>query len=294
MKTPDPTFPFVIGSPRSGTTLLRAMLDSHPELAIPPESHFIPSSIGTPGELVRRLQDNDKFQRWGISLEGIDQAPAYADAVRAVYARFSASRGKSRYGDKTPDYALHVPLLAALFPESKFVHLVRDGRNVAPSIVEAGFAKNFKKATLMWRRFVSAGRLAGSGLTDRYLEVSYEKLVEDPEKALQGICDFLQLAYDDRMLRYPDRIDSVIPNLPSTNPLRGRPTNTLRDWRQQLTPEQLRMFERLAGDCLKAFGYQPATRRRTVQQHYERLRVYGSHWRARREALSAFGEVAAQ
>lgn len=278
-------FPFVVGSPRSGTSLLRVMLDSHPGLAIPWESHFIPSSVGSPAELVRTLEADEKFQRWNVPLTGVEEAQTYADGVREVYARFAASQGKSRYGDKTPAYSLHVPLLAELFPEARFVHIVRDGRNVAPSIVEAGFTRSFEDAVLMWRRFASASRLAGKRLPGRYLEVSYEQLIDQPETTLRTLCQFIDMSFHPAMLAYPERIERIMPDLPQSDHLRHAPTRT-RHWQRQLTPEQLHEFEKLAGDTLVAFGYELATSR-SWRQSYERVRTRGSYLRARRRAAAS-------
>src|SRR4051794_27962840 len=124
-----PIFPFVVGCSRSGTTLLRALLDAHPLLAVPPESHFAVAPR------LRRLGRDPWFRLWGIEppdLRGLD----VADAVRAVFAAYAAAQGKPRYADKTPHYVSHLPLLAERFPEARFVHVVRDGRDVALSLLE--------------------------------------------------------------------------------------------------------------------------------------------------------------
>jgi hypothetical protein len=260
------------------------MLDSHPALAIPWESHFIPQFIGSPAELVQRLQSDTDFQRWAVDLAGLEDEESYAAAVREVYARYAAGQGKAMYGDKTPSYALHIPLLARLFPESRFIHIVRDGRNVAPSIVEAGFAADLEAAALTWRRHTSVARIAGRRLSRRrYLEVSYECLVEDAERTLREVCHFLDLAYDSAMLDYPDRIESVAPGLPAIDRhLRHSPSRT-RDWQDQLTVDEVSTFESIAGDVLVAFGYEPSTPR-SWRQSFERLRAHGSYLRARRRA----------
>src|SRR5215212_5409627 len=123
-----PIFPFVVGCSRSGTTLLRALLDGHPLVAVPPESHFVLAP--DPRALRRALRHEPWFGLWGIEppeLRGLD----VADAVRAVFAAYGAVHGKPRYADKTPHYVSHLPLLAERFAEARFVHVVRDGRDVA-------------------------------------------------------------------------------------------------------------------------------------------------------------------
>src|SRR4051812_8879868 len=118
-------FPFVVGCSRSGTTLVRAMLDAHPLVAVPPESHFAlaPDVRG----LRRALSRERWFALWEIEapdLRGLD----VADAVRALFAAYAERQGKPRYADKTPHYVSHLPLFAERFPEARFVHVIRDGR----------------------------------------------------------------------------------------------------------------------------------------------------------------------
>ena len=127
-------FPFVVGHGRSGTTLLRLMLNAHPELAIPNESHFIPHLAGRwrtwsdTGQnrteaLADALKRHYRFVSWGLPDSEVRRTLAdadprtYAEAIRSVYALYAGHQGKRRYGDKTPSYVLKMPVLAGLFPE---------------------------------------------------------------------------------------------------------------------------------------------------------------------------------
>src|SRR5262245_58161458 len=112
-------FPFIVGRGRSGTTLLRAMFDSHPDVAIPPESHFI-CGLSRSNDLcgqdgfasdafLRKLLAREHFRRWELPMrdiraafdEGVD---SYANAIRRIYSLYASHHGKKRYGDKTPSY----------------------------------------------------------------------------------------------------------------------------------------------------------------------------------------------
>lgn len=151
--TLKPCFPFIVGRGRFGTSLLRAMLDSHPEMAIPRESHFV-VTLGLAREryqtttglntdmLLQDLVGHYGFQRLGLSPHEVTTSflalppDSLVDAIRRVFAMYAQSQGKSRYGDKTPGYVMSMELLADLFPESRFIHVIRDGRDV--SLVSGG------------------------------------------------------------------------------------------------------------------------------------------------------------
>jgi hypothetical protein len=248
---PQHVFPFVVGCSRSGTTLLRAMLDGHRELAVPPESHFaLARSVRS---LRRALARDPWFALWEIDapdLRGLD----CADAVRALFAAYAAARGKPRYADKTPHYVSHLPRLAARFLEARFVHVVRDGRDVALSLLQVPWGPDtVEEAALHWRRRVLEGRAAGLP-ADRYREVRYEALVADPERELRALAAWLELEYDAAMLAYPGR-PLRVPYPEHHRGLALAPTPELRDWRREMAPEDVARFEAVAGDALAELGY---------------------------------------
>jgi hypothetical protein len=135
----------VVGVGRSGTTLLRLMLDAHPELAIPPETHFVPAVIerakgGAGSEaLIAELTGVRGWDELGVDAGQLRErvpAAAHGDAatvLRAFYALAAEARGKTRWGDKTPIYVTRMRAISATLPEARFVHLIRDGRDVALS-----------------------------------------------------------------------------------------------------------------------------------------------------------------
>jgi len=284
MRDIGPMFPFVVGCPRSGTSLLRAMLDSHPEMAIPTESHFIPKLVGSPSALAGTLSKESNFLKWGIAIPPLEDVRDYSEAIRRIYASYAEAQGKPRYGDKTPAYVLHIPFLAHLFPESGFIHVIRDGRDAALSLLDVGFGPStLEQAALRWRRYVSAGRIAGRALPGRYLEVQYERLVDDAESTLRMICDYLALSYSPAMLEYPRRIDTLRPNASPMDHLRHAPIRT-RDWRSLMSHEQVETFERIAGDVLIQLGLE-ASSSPGPRQRLERVRARGAYMRSRGRAI---------
>jgi hypothetical protein len=271
-------FPFIVGVGRSGTTLLRAILDSHPDMAIPGESHFIPEFVGHARRYGQRgaflwerflldLARHPRFRMWGLPEDRVltlfrQEPPAsFAAAFRRLYALFAEVRGKARYGDKTPAYVNRMPMLARLFPEASFIHLVRDGRDVALSRLDhPTMSASPLELAILWKRGVEKGRRAGRGLgPGRYLEIRYEDLVEEPEALTRSVCSFINLAFDPGMLRYHERADEII--RPTQHPrsharIRLPPIGGLRDWRTQMPPADVKTFDVVAGGLLEELGYE--------------------------------------
>jgi Uncharacterised nucleotidyltransferase/Sulfotransferase family len=269
-------FPLFIGAARSGTTLLRAMVDAHPDIAIPPESWFITEFASRRQQYETRrdfdverfasdLLAHDRFGRWGVEEGDLyavlhEAAPQdYPSAIRTVFSYWAARQGKPRYGDKTPGYATQLPLLAALFPEARIVHLIRDGRDVALSYSER-FGISTVKAIHLWRSRVRAAREAGRALgVDRYHEVRYEDLLADPDSTLRDVCSFIGIPFSDRMLCHSEHAARLLSEMPDRQhhlhvglPL----TFGLRDWRSQMSPHVVRACGLLAGDLLDELGYE--------------------------------------
>jgi hypothetical protein len=245
---------FVVGCGRSGSTLLRLMLDAHPELAVPGESHFIPELRRRHpdpievDEVTAELLRTPNFRHWKVSehavwdrVRAVD-APSFAHVVEAAFMANADEHGKTRWGDKTPIYVQHIPLLDTLWPDARFVHVIRDGRDVTLSYLSLHWGPSTAwAAARKWRRDVTAGIRHGQPLgTSRYLEVRYESLVRDPRATLEAVTAFAGLAFDERMLD------------PAAHPVRP----DARDWRTQMEPDAVRHFEAIAGDQLHDLGYE--------------------------------------
>jgi hypothetical protein len=214
------------------------------------------------------LLRHERFLAWRLDPTVVRErlvgtAPDFAEAVRRVYALYAEAHGKTRYGDKTPPFLMHLPMLAQEFPEARFVHLVRDGRDVVLSLREQRFApSSFAGAAEYWAGRVSRARQAGERLgPDRYREVRYEDLVSDPERELRRLCEFLDLDFRPEMLAYRQE---DLARIPLTERMKASgaarpPGPSGRDWRSQMTPRQLAVVEAVAGEELEAFGYGRAT-----------------------------------
>jgi hypothetical protein len=272
---------FIVGCERSGTTLLRLMLDSHPSLAIPNESHFIVNLHGrgrwvaatrASVRVLERVLKDEWFAHWGLDpaavrqLAAVTQPSSYADVMRTVFAAYAASEGKPRWGDKSPTYLAHLPLLAELFPEALFVHMIRDGREVAASLMSQVWGPSRPiAAASFWRTRVRKGLRGGRRLPPgRYLEVRFEELVAEPERVLRELCEFLREPFAPEMLNYhgsrPQRLASIRRATPRTghHHLSLPPTPGLRDWRAGLSSADQRAIEAAAQPLLGELGYAAA------------------------------------
>jgi hypothetical protein len=186
------------------------------------------------------------------------------EAVAAVYETYAAARGKARWGDKTPMYMAELPLLERLFPDAQYVHLVRDGRDAATSFLqmpEGTYTRTWAHPetaaafACLWRTEVEAARALGGRVgPKRYHETRYEDLVADPERVVRTICGFADLPFEPAMLEYPGSVD--VSRKPHQQRLLTPPTAGVRDWREEMSADDARSFEAIAGDLLAGLGYE--------------------------------------
>jgi Sulfotransferase family len=274
---------FIVGCPRSGTTLLRRIIDAHPQIAITHETHWLakrfekrqgvtPDGLVTP-ELLSWLLSDKKFTRMGIGqdeLEGLvagEEPVSYSTFVTGVFDLYGKRHGKRLVGDKVPGYVRRIPTLHALWPEAKFVHLIRDGRDVCMSAISWSRAYKLARrsstwtedpittAAVWWEWHVRLGKEDGGSLAPNlYHEVRYEALVSVPEETCAALCDFLGLPYDDAMLKFHEGREKADPNLDAKKAWRPL-TPGLRKWSEQMPAEDLERFEAAAGELLEELGY---------------------------------------
>lgn len=288
-------FLFACGVPRSGTTLLQRMLDGHPDLAVANDSHFIPRALeltnkrlieiaqdGNPilltPELANRVFQYHRFYRMGITKTEFNRvlhdSETYRDLVSGLYELYARKRNKRLGGEKTPDYVRRLKLLHAQFPTAKLIHLIRDGRDVALSLREwaspnkgpgrlAMWEPNWVAVSALWWRWmvVEARKQMAAVEPGVYFEVHYEELVAEPEMTLRSVCEFLEIDYCEQMVNY-HLGKSRAANKLSAKSAWLAPQQGLRDWRREMKPEQVQLFEVLASDALQEFGYE--TRRDTL------------------------------
>ncbi len=279
-----PPAPFIVGTGDCGSTLLRLMLDRHPDLAVASDTHFlsdlmqiwndVPQAVGP---MFGRLVTDPGWPAYGIDAEDLaarlreDRIGDPGSFLRAFYGRHAASQGKTRWGDRTLDHLAHMVRLAEWLPETRFIHLVRDGRDVAAAGRTTVENPPPAAATASrWAATLGVARAFNPG-PDRYLEIRYEDLVAAPEATLRRICGFIDLPWHSALLEYgriaPTRIAETESLArrggPSAALLRrqylqsaGSPDAAgIGAWRQSLSREEQEQFRLLAGPLLDSLGY---------------------------------------
>jgi Sulfotransferase family len=280
-------FAFIVGCPRSGTTLLGRMVDAHPDIAVIHEGRFAPEwferrrgvtadGYVTP-ELVDRLLGHPPFARVSVGREELerllgDGGPVtYAEFVAGIFDLHGRAHGKRLVGDKTPHYVRSLPTIHDLWPGARIVHLIRDGRDVAQSVLGwrkvterggsvarfAAFREDRVAAVACWWEWlVRLGREDGAALGPAtYHEIRYEALVAEPAAECERLCAFLDVHYDDRMLDFHQGRERDDPGLSAKKAWRPV-TPGLRDWRSQMSPADVERFQAAAGGLLDELGYE--------------------------------------
>jgi hypothetical protein len=259
---------FIVGAARSGTGLLRNLIRAHPDISIPGESHFIPHfyrAYGDPKDansaqqLARRILAFSRVKLWRLSLDESQFADCrtYAAVIDRLFRLFAQSEGKTRWGDKTPHYASHIPALVELFPDAQFVHIVRDGRAVSASWVRSSFGPgNSYAAADQWKRRVEDARRAGATLPEtQYLEVRYEAVLQSTEATMRGVFAFLgETPPDDIGILNPPATQLEDPRWSGASHTEIVSSN-VEKWKRTMPRSERRIVEATAGDLLEELGY---------------------------------------
>jgi hypothetical protein len=270
---------FIVGHPRSGTTLLRFLLSSHPRIYIPEETGFIPFlikdlqiqtdlSLTQVKRIVERIGQLNRLWRGMVKdVPAFYRAlpePKLQHVLDALYRQQIAEYGATRWGDKTPVYVRYISTLDRLFPSAQFVHVIRDGRDAAVSAQEKWPDRRLYMDTNYllrnWVKNVESGQTAGGYLgPSRYLEVRYERMVREPKRTLERVCAFLDESFHPNMLNH-SRLASQIGPGPQGHVEAMQPISTasMGRWKTRMTPFDQKMANRLAGQTLLALGYELA------------------------------------
>jgi hypothetical protein len=297
----EPPF-FVVGNPRSGTKMLRELLNASPAIWISDvESNFIPrftreiaryGDLGRFENFERLAADLEKtrafwhWQRRGVRLDhrqwfeacpSHDWAGVLRGLFRCVYPL--EMPGDPRpwasvvWGDKTPLYMLEMPLLAGVFPAARFIHILRDPRDCALSSA-AAWGNSLLRTAQEWADRVRTCRADGTALgATRYTELRYEDLLGDPPAVLRRLFDFLGVPPPSD----PGRLARVAENVGSARGQAQIVAENQRKWQRRMSPSMRRRFESVCGDSLDALGYD------REYPELERWRV--PPWRMRAYAL---------
>ena len=274
----DAERPVVIcGVGRSGTSLLQSMLNAHPELCFPPETHFFRRYVAT--ARVRRrwerlgatalqavLDSDEDFLRAGLDAESLLRPESgrglnTARVFRRLLKRVAARAGKSRVGDKDPRSLDHLAAWKREFPAARVVHVIRDPRDVLLSRTKAAWSagRPWWAHVMICKEQLRRGRKLGRQLFgEAYLEVRYERLIADPDAVLRRICEHIDVSFDACMLEFGESAKQLVDGREMSwkkETLGPLLSNNMEKWRTELSGFQVRMTERVVRECFHDLGY---------------------------------------
>lgn len=277
------SFPvFVLGSPRSGTTLLYDMLLSAGGFAVYlAESNVFNLLVPRFGDLrvyanrkklLDAWLDSKLFRASGLNVEDIRNAILTecengADFLNIVMSGICAAQGMWRWAENSPEGMLYLPLIRRLIPKSLFVHIIRDGRDVATSLGKLRYVRAFPweerhgliGCGLYWQWMVEQGRRFGQSIPEDYMETRFEDLVSRPQETLDRIGRFIDQPLDYEVIQRVAYGSLTKPNTSFHKEASSSDFNPIGRWKTSFSPGQLLRFERLVGKTLLDLGYEPAT-----------------------------------
>ncbi len=273
---------FVLGSERSGTTLIMAILGCHPRLAVPEVAWYYPrfrpylftygdlSEIENFRTLCREMAYGLRTPFWGMTVNpatfgdeiaqrALALEPSFAGVYAAMLERYAEQQGKPRWGEKTPYNLFYVEQILEDFPNAQFVFIYRDGRDVSAEFLDSSFGPtNIYSAAELWLMGQAAVKPWREALpADQWFDIKYEDFVRAPEEHLKRLCAYLQEDYSDALMGFhttpiAKRRGKTKDNWAVAEPISGKHVGIYKDL---LSIRDQRIMAAVAGDALREFGY---------------------------------------
>jgi hypothetical protein len=255
---------FVGGAGRSGTTLMRILLDAHRRICCGPEMKVLPQIAA-----LHRAMSAMEALTEGYGNSAADIAGFFRQFAESFAEKFRRASGKPRWAEKSPHNAAVMAGLGTIFPDARFIHLIRDGRDVVCSLVtmnwidpvtgqKAEYVKNIRNAARYWNEIVRFARqeAAQPVVAGRAIEVRYEALVADTEGVMRQVLDFLGESWDPAILEAHKKSRRHEPHESSTDQA-TRPVydTSIGRWKRDMSPADKIAFKSEAGALLKELGY---------------------------------------
>jgi hypothetical protein len=273
---------FVLGCPRSGTTLLYDMLLSAGGFAVYLAESNVFNLLGprfgnlsvrsNREKLVEAWLQSKLFRASGLNAQAIRnrvlaECKNAGDFLKIIMAEICAAQGMPRWAENSPEGMLYLPLIKRLIPDALFVHILRDGRDVAASLSRRRFVRAFPwedRHGLMgygiyWEWIVKHGRCFGRAVSADYLEIHFEQLLAHPQETLNKIGGFIEQTLHYDVIRRVEYGSVAKPNTSFIQEAENPDFNPVGRWKTSFTAEQLLSFERLVGKTLIDLNYEPAT-----------------------------------
>ena len=277
---------FIVGMPRSGTTLMTSMLSAHPNIAISPESHFLwywrkrysHLNINDPNDFEIFWQDfsnSQDFKKFNIDSQATKtrilatDKISYKSIFTNILQKYAVKMQKSRWGEKTPAHYSYLYIIFKWYPEAKVIWMLRDPRSVTASLMRMSWTHSYTDRHA--QKWCDSIRSQNKWIEDeRVLLVKYEVLVTNPESQMGQICQFLGEEY------CPNMIGDTSNNSTNSYVIRKAPNqNSLEKWRSILSPNQIAILEYIARNEMLEQGYQPITTKLTLGQSSELFLIKG-------------------
>ncbi|MBM7556928.1 sulfotransferase family protein [Halanaerobacter jeridensis] len=272
---------FVIGSGRSGNTLLRSVLCNHSKVGIPPESYILGLMSRKWQTLnflewedlvkviVGTLESHPQFFTWETNLFPVYQRllkldkdnRSLAKIIDEIYCYYCDQKFPEAelWGDKTPINTLNLGWIDRIFDDVKYIHIIRDGRDAVNSYLKMGRYENVEEASWRWNKSIQLARNFGrTKSSNEYLEIKYEEFVSSPENEIEKVCNFLNLNFEEGMTKHHEKFDELgdVTKLEHHSNLE-RPINTdsIGKWEKNLSEKQRKKVNELLKKNLKILGY---------------------------------------
>jgi tetratricopeptide (TPR) repeat protein len=272
---------FIVGCGRSGSTLVRSVLNTHQKISIPPENITLANMIKTYNELnfvawedvvgatIDEFKDNPQYSFWEIDLkklrknlidlnEGERTLRKLIDVIYLTFAQNNFPQA-TMWGDKTPLNSLNISLIDQVFNNAKYIHLIRDGRDVVSSYLNSTtYVNKVENACKRWLNHINKVEQLGKIKNENnYLELYYEDFVSNPVQEMKRICNFLNITYHEEMLNYQENLDKLNDTKMKQHSNLKKPinTNSIGKWESNLTNEQKRVVKSMLNSDLIKWGY---------------------------------------
>ncbi len=270
---------FIIGSGRSGNTLLRSILSGNSDISIPPESYRLPFAIKrfhifsnkdwkeVVSEVLSEFENCKEFYTWDIELpkvhkrlENIDESKrTLSNIFDELFCTYSGKHSPDSriWGDKTPMNTMYLDWIGSVFPESKFIHIIRDGRDVASSYLKMERYETILEAANRWTNSIDLAQAFGSKIKENYMEIRYEDMVTNTEESIKKVCDFIGINYNSDMLDHTSQVEKLGDTDKAHHSNLSKPisSDSIGKWKHNLSESDQESITKLLHKPLLRLGY---------------------------------------